>query len=145
MDGMLGRVSESLDMDGGEGKCGLRRFVGPCKRLGEKNKDKTPTMLRLFRYEGEEAKIVAERKCDITFSSQGFLTFTFPFIAIYNPNCSLIFLCLTLLNPSTLTSLSRPFTYYLNSPQRSWPPQYSHGGHSGLRGLGHSLKIVVPD
>ena len=142
MDGMLGRVSESLEMDVGEGEGGLRRFVGLCKRLGETKEDKTPTMLRLFRYEGEEAKIVAERKCDITFSSQCFL---FPFIVIYNPNYSLMFLCLTLLNLSTLTFLFRSFTYCPKSPQRSWPPQYGHGGHSGLRGLGHSLKIMVPD
>lgn len=65
MDGMLGRVSESLEMDVGEGEGGLRRFVGPCKRLGETKEDKTQTMLRLFRYEGEEAKIVAEPHSDL--------------------------------------------------------------------------------
>lgn len=65
MDAMLGRVSESLDMDGGEGEGGLRQFVGPCKRLGEMKRDRTPTMLRLFRYEGDESKIVAEPHSDL--------------------------------------------------------------------------------
>jgi len=117
MDKILGKVSESLEMDAGEGKGGLRRFVGPCKRLGETKEDKTPTMLRLFRYEGEEAKIVAERKCDITFSSQYFVIFIFPFIAIYNPNYLFMFLFLTLLGLSALFFFPRSFTYHLNSPQ----------------------------
>ncbi|OCK82606.1 hypothetical protein K432DRAFT_415242 [Lepidopterella palustris CBS 459.81] len=65
MDGMLERVSESLEMDGGEGEGGLRRFVGPCKRLQERDVEKTATMLRLFRYEGDEKRVVAEPHSDL--------------------------------------------------------------------------------
>ncbi|KAF2468710.1 uncharacterized protein BDR25DRAFT_304724 [Lindgomyces ingoldianus] len=51
--------------EGSEVMGGLKRFVGPCKRLGEKEEDKTATMLRLFRYEGWEEKVVAERHADL--------------------------------------------------------------------------------
>ncbi|KAL6709165.1 hypothetical protein ACN47E_001981 [Coniothyrium glycines] len=60
----LGRISTSLGLDAGEEE-GLRRFVGPCKTMQAKNDDKTATMLRLFRYEGWDAKEVAEPHADL--------------------------------------------------------------------------------
>ncbi|KAF2188810.1 hypothetical protein K469DRAFT_564671 [Zopfia rhizophila CBS 207.26] len=73
LEGALGRVSLSLGMEDGEGEGGLRRFVGPCKRLGggegdvesEEDEGKTATMLRLFKYEGDDAKVVAEPHADL--------------------------------------------------------------------------------
>lgn len=64
LDSCLGRINVSLGIDDGEEQ-GLRTFVGPCKRLGEEEKDKTATMLRLFRYEGWEEKVVAEPHADL--------------------------------------------------------------------------------
>lgn len=60
----LGRVSASLGLSAEE-DAGLRKFVGPCARMGEKEEDKTATMLRIFRYEGWEAKVVAEPHSDL--------------------------------------------------------------------------------
>jgi hypothetical protein len=60
----LSRINTSLDIPDGEDE-GLLAFVGPCKRLGEKEEDKTATMLRLFRYEGWEQKVVAEPHADL--------------------------------------------------------------------------------
>ena len=65
----LGRVGASLGMQDGldeEGKKkGLTRFIGPCASMQEREEDKTSTMLRLFRYEGQEAKEVAEPHADL--------------------------------------------------------------------------------
>jgi hypothetical protein len=60
----LGRISESLALPNGEDE-GLRQFVGPCGALQASDKEKTATMLRLFRYEGWEAKVVAEPHADL--------------------------------------------------------------------------------
>jgi hypothetical protein len=65
LDTCLGRLSTSLNIPDGENE-GLRRYVGPCKTMGQSDEeDKTSTMLRLFRYEGWEAKIVAEPHADL--------------------------------------------------------------------------------
>jgi hypothetical protein len=61
---MLGRISTSLGLPDGEDE-GLRQFVGPCGALQASDKEKTATMLRLFRYEGWEAKVVAEPHADL--------------------------------------------------------------------------------
>ncbi|KAI4699950.1 hypothetical protein J4E81_003983 [Alternaria sp. BMP 2799] len=60
----LGRISASLGLPDGEDE-GLRQFVGPCGALQASDKEKTATMLRLFRYEGWEAKVVAEPHADL--------------------------------------------------------------------------------
>ncbi|KAI4665617.1 uncharacterized protein J4E78_003079 [Alternaria triticimaculans] len=60
----LGRISTSLGLPDGEDE-GLRQFVGPCGALQASDKEKTATMLRLFRYEGWEAKVVAEPHADL--------------------------------------------------------------------------------
>ncbi|KAH6875810.1 hypothetical protein BKA58DRAFT_129099 [Alternaria rosae] len=60
----LGRISTSLGLPNGEDE-GLRQFVGPCGTLQASDKEKTATMLRLFRYEGWEAKVVAEPHADL--------------------------------------------------------------------------------
>jgi hypothetical protein len=60
----LGRVSTTLGLPDGEEE-GLRRFVGPCGSMQDTDADKTATMLRLFRYEGWEAKEVAEPHADL--------------------------------------------------------------------------------
>lgn len=60
----LGRISTNLGLPDGEQE-GLRQFVGPCGRMQEADADKTATMLRLFRYEGWEAKEVAEPHADL--------------------------------------------------------------------------------
>ncbi|KAL5417678.1 hypothetical protein PMIN04_007637 [Paraphaeosphaeria minitans] len=62
--GTLERVSASLGMAGGEGK-GLGRFVGPGRRMGDGEGERSATMLRIFRYEGWEAKVVAEPHADL--------------------------------------------------------------------------------
>lgn len=64
LDACLGRISSSLRLPDGETD-GLRRYVGPCKRMGDAEGDKTATMLRLFRYEGWEKKTVAEPHADL--------------------------------------------------------------------------------
>jgi hypothetical protein len=60
----LGRISTSLGLSDGEDE-GLRQYVGPCGSLQDADKEKTATMLRLFRYEGWEAKVVAEPHADL--------------------------------------------------------------------------------
>ncbi|CAG5182863.1 uncharacterized protein ALTATR162_LOCUS10372 [Alternaria atra] len=60
----LGRISTSLGLLDGEDE-GLRQYVGPCGSLQDSDKKKTATMLRLFRYEGWEAKVVAEPHADL--------------------------------------------------------------------------------
>ncbi|KAF2126473.1 hypothetical protein P153DRAFT_297145 [Dothidotthia symphoricarpi CBS 119687] len=60
----LGRISTSLGLPDDE-QAGLRQFVGPCASMQEKEEEKTATMLRLFRYEGWEAKEVAEPHADL--------------------------------------------------------------------------------
>lgn len=60
----LGRISTSLGLPDGEDE-GLRQYVGPCGSLQASDKEKTATMLRLFRYEGWEAKVVAEPHADL--------------------------------------------------------------------------------
>ncbi|KAF2008391.1 hypothetical protein BU24DRAFT_429410 [Aaosphaeria arxii CBS 175.79] len=64
LDACLGRISSTLDIPDGENE-GLRRFVGPCKEMGDHEEQKTATMLRLFRYEGWQEKIVAEPHADL--------------------------------------------------------------------------------
>lgn len=64
LDACLGRISSSLQLPEGEND-GLRRYVGPCKRMGDSEQEKTATMLRLFRYEGWEEKTVAEPHADL--------------------------------------------------------------------------------
>jgi hypothetical protein len=71
LENTLGRVGAGLGMQDGldgdeeEGKGGLKQFVGPCARMQEREEEKTATMLRLFRYEGQEAKEVAEPHADL--------------------------------------------------------------------------------
>jgi len=60
----LGRISTSLGLPDEEDR-GLRKFVGPCQTMQQFEKDKTATMLRLFRYEGWEPKVVAEPHADL--------------------------------------------------------------------------------
>jgi isopenicillin N synthase-like dioxygenase len=43
----------------------LTRFVGPCGTMQDSDERKTATMLRLFRYEGWDAKVVAEPHADL--------------------------------------------------------------------------------
>jgi hypothetical protein len=60
LEGALGRIGTSLAM--GEE---LKRFVGPCGTMQGTDALKTATMLRLFRYEGWDPKIVAEPHSDL--------------------------------------------------------------------------------
>ncbi|KAF5387208.1 hypothetical protein D9757_006901 [Collybiopsis confluens] len=55
---MLGSISCSLGLPPGS----LTAYSEPCAQFGE---EKTATMLRLFRYEGHEEKVVAEPHCDL--------------------------------------------------------------------------------
>ncbi|KAK7190350.1 hypothetical protein PSPO01_03325 [Paraphaeosphaeria sporulosa] len=64
LDSTLGRISASLGLPSDDG-AGLRRFVGPCKAMGAAEADKTASMLRIFRYEGWDAKVVAEPHADL--------------------------------------------------------------------------------
>jgi hypothetical protein len=64
LDRCLSRINTTLDLPDGDAQ-GLRAFVGPCKVLGAAESDKTATMLRLFRYEGWEQKVVAEPHADL--------------------------------------------------------------------------------
>lgn len=64
LSGTLGRISTSLGLPDGEDE-GLRRFVGPCATMQAVDSQKTATMLRLFRYEGWDAKVVAEPHSDL--------------------------------------------------------------------------------
>lgn len=60
----LGRISTSLGLPDAEDR-GLRKFIGPCAHMGETEEEKTATMLRIFRYEGWDAKVVAEPHADL--------------------------------------------------------------------------------
>jgi hypothetical protein len=60
LEGALGRIGTSLAL-GDE----LTRFVGPCGTMQDTDAQKTATMLRLFRYEGWDAKVVAEPHSDL--------------------------------------------------------------------------------
>ncbi|KAH9877820.1 hypothetical protein J1614_003037 [Plenodomus biglobosus] len=60
----LSRICTTLDLPDDESE-GLRQFVGPCGRMQATDAAKTATMLRLFRYEGWEAKEVAEPHADL--------------------------------------------------------------------------------
>ncbi|KAF1921512.1 hypothetical protein BDU57DRAFT_510362 [Ampelomyces quisqualis] len=57
----LGRIASSLSIPPEE----LQRFVGPCATFPATESDKTATMLRLFRYESWEPKVVAEPHADL--------------------------------------------------------------------------------
>ncbi|KAH7384162.1 hypothetical protein DE146DRAFT_668005 [Phaeosphaeria sp. MPI-PUGE-AT-0046c] len=57
----LSRIGTSLGLNDDE----LTRFVGPCATMQETDALKTATMIRLFRYEGWEEKVVAEPHCDL--------------------------------------------------------------------------------
>ncbi|KAF2851455.1 hypothetical protein T440DRAFT_467721 [Plenodomus tracheiphilus IPT5] len=70
----LGRISTTLnlpdnddddDNDDGDSSKGLRQFIGPCGTMQPTDSAKTATMLRLFRYEGWQAKEVAEPHADL--------------------------------------------------------------------------------
>ncbi|KAL1594177.1 hypothetical protein SLS59_008799 [Nothophoma quercina] len=62
----LGRIATSLDVtDPNNANKGLKKFVGPCGTMQATDDQKTATMLRLFRYEGWEAKEVAEPHADL--------------------------------------------------------------------------------
>ena len=69
MERYLGRIEEGLGMEEGN----LVRFVGPCSRVPGEGEQETATMLRLFRYEGSGEKVVAERKCYMSFFHETFL------------------------------------------------------------------------
>jgi hypothetical protein len=58
----LDRITTSLDLPSTPG---LRQFVGPCGTMQTSDADKTATMLRLFRYESWEPKVVAEPHADL--------------------------------------------------------------------------------
>ncbi|KAH7067488.1 hypothetical protein BKA63DRAFT_522247 [Paraphoma chrysanthemicola] len=60
----LGRISTSLGLPDTE-HAGMRKFVGRCKDMPAREEGKTATMLRLFRYEGWDAKVVAEPHSDL--------------------------------------------------------------------------------
>jgi hypothetical protein len=61
LESALGRIGTSLAMGDDE----LKRFVRPCGSMQDTDALKTATMLRLFRYEGWEPKIVAEPHADL--------------------------------------------------------------------------------
>jgi hypothetical protein len=61
LESTLGRIGTSLGMGDGD----LTRFVGPCGTMQDSDERKTATMLRLFRYEGWDAKVVAEPHADL--------------------------------------------------------------------------------
>ena len=66
LENTLGQIASSLDIP--EPHCsakGLKQFVGPCATMQNFDARKTATMLRLFRYEGWEAKEVAEPHADL--------------------------------------------------------------------------------
>jgi isopenicillin N synthase-like dioxygenase len=60
LEGALGRIGTSLAL-GDE----ITRFIGPCGTMQDTDAQKTATMLRLFRYEGWDAKVVAEPHSDL--------------------------------------------------------------------------------
>jgi hypothetical protein len=57
----LGRIETSL----AQPRDSLTQFVGPCGTMQDTDALKTATMLRLFRYEGWEEKVVAEAHSDL--------------------------------------------------------------------------------
>jgi hypothetical protein len=57
----LSRIESSLALSDGA----LTEFVGPCGSMQREEEGKTATMLRLFRYEGWEKKVVAEPHADL--------------------------------------------------------------------------------
>jgi hypothetical protein len=61
LEGTLGRIENSLALPSNS----LKRFVGPCGSMQASDSAKTATMIRLFRYEGWEAKVVAEPHSDL--------------------------------------------------------------------------------
>jgi hypothetical protein len=62
----LARISTALALPHPEDpESALRRFVGPCATMPHEDAGKTATMLRLFRYEGAEPKVVAEPHADL--------------------------------------------------------------------------------
>lgn len=66
LENTLGRIATSIGItDPDDSTKGLKQFVGPCARMQAKDAEKTGTMLRLFRYEGWEAKEVAEPHADL--------------------------------------------------------------------------------
>jgi isopenicillin N synthase-like dioxygenase len=66
LENTLGRIATSLDIPQPDDAAkGLKKFVGPCGKMQAKDEEKTATMLRLFRYEGWEAKEVAEPHADL--------------------------------------------------------------------------------
>lgn len=44
---------------------GLRKFIGPCAEMGVGEEDRTASMIRIFRYEGGEGRVVAEAHSDL--------------------------------------------------------------------------------
>ena len=60
----LSRISASLGLPTGQEE-GLQKYVGPCSSMQDTDQLKTATMLRLFRYEGWHAKVVAEPHADL--------------------------------------------------------------------------------
>ena len=66
LENTLGRIATSIGIpDSDDSTKGLKQFVGPCAQMQAKDEEKTGTMLRLFRYEGWEAKEVAEPHADL--------------------------------------------------------------------------------
>jgi hypothetical protein len=61
LESSLGRISTSLAMP----DASLTRFVGPCNTMQPTDGLKTATMLRLFRYESWDPKVVAEPHSDL--------------------------------------------------------------------------------
>jgi hypothetical protein len=62
----LDRISTSVGLPNiPSADAGFAQFVGPCATMGATEADKTATMLRIFRYEGWEAKVVAEPHADL--------------------------------------------------------------------------------
>lgn len=62
----LGRIAASLNIsEPYHAAKGLKKFVGPCRTMQKSDQQKTASMLRLFRYEGWEAKEVAEPHADL--------------------------------------------------------------------------------
>lgn len=66
LENTLGRIATSLGIPEPEDPTkGLKRFIGPCGSMQARDEGKTATMLRLFCYEGWEAKEVAEPHADL--------------------------------------------------------------------------------
>lgn len=66
LENTLGRIATTIGLpEPDDSTKGLKQFVGPCAEMQAKDKEKTGTMLRLFRYEGWEAKEVAEPHADL--------------------------------------------------------------------------------